>query len=107
MTHAQRAAQIWAVLALAAKNRQILTYGMLAKLVGLPPAALGSGLHLIQDYCQQHKLRPLTSLVVQQATGLPGDGYEGAGAAQFAQEVQSVFEYDWLEHGNPNQDAFV
>jgi hypothetical protein len=41
MTRAERASQIWAVLAWAARNRQVLTYGRLAKLVGAPPAAPG------------------------------------------------------------------
>ena len=46
-----RAAQIWSVLVLAARNRQILTYGLLGKIIGAPPAALGKWLEPIQAYC--------------------------------------------------------
>jgi alkylated DNA nucleotide flippase Atl1 len=41
MSREQRAAQIWSVLAFAASNRQIIAYGLLAKLIGVPRAALG------------------------------------------------------------------
>lgn len=41
MTRSERASQIWAVLAWAAKNRQSLTYKQLAELIGVPQAGLG------------------------------------------------------------------
>ena len=72
MTREQRAAQIWAVLAWAAEHRQSMTYGMLAKLTGVPAAALGKLLEPIQSYCIIERLPPLTILVVRQETGLPG-----------------------------------
>jgi hypothetical protein len=36
----ERAAQIWSVLALAARNPQTLTYPMLGDLIGVPPSGL-------------------------------------------------------------------
>jgi hypothetical protein len=44
MSAAERATQIWAVLAFAARNRQILTYGLLARLVGIPAVGLAKSL---------------------------------------------------------------
>lgn len=101
MTKSERACQIWAVLAWAARNRQIITYGLLGKLVGGPPAALGGWLDPIQSYCVEHGLPPLTILVVQQGTGLPGAGFKAASALEFAKQQLAVFEFDWLGHGNP------
>ena len=39
MSAGERAAQIWAVLALAARNRQILTYEIVGRLIGVPARA--------------------------------------------------------------------
>jgi len=100
MNRYQRAHQLWSVLILAAKNRQILTYAMAGKITGLPPAALGKHLYPIQYYCQQQKpeLPPLTVLVVQQDSGLPG---EGLMVADFAKSIQEVFNFDWFMHKAP------
>ena len=97
----ERAAQVWAVLALAARNRQILTYGLLGKLIGVPPVGLGQLLEPIRSFCLLHDLPPLTILVVQEETGLPGSGFTAASAALFARSQLQVFEFDWLEHGAP------
>lgn len=105
MTRSERACQIWAVLAWVAKNRQTLTYGQLSRLIGVPAAGLGQLLEPIQSYCLANGLPPLTALVVQQESGLPGAGFTGASASEFASAQATVFEKDWLEHGNPQADA--
>ena len=74
MKVSERATQIWSVLALAARNRQILTYTMLEQLTGLARVGLGQSLEPIQSYCLLRQLPPLTILVVQEATGIPGAG---------------------------------
>jgi hypothetical protein len=104
MKKSERACQIWAVLALAARNRQSVTYGQLGKLIGVPTAGLGQLLEPIQSYCIANGLPPLTVLVVQQESGLPGPGFTGASASQFAKSQADVFALDWLEHGNPQPD---
>lgn len=104
MNRSERASQIWSVLAWAAKNRQSLTYGQLGKLIGVPTAGLGQLLEPVQSYCMSHGLPPLTVLVVQQESGLPGPGFTGATASQFARAQAEVFAKDWLEHGNPQPD---
>ena len=104
MNRSQRASQIWAVLAWAAKNRQSLTYNQLSRLVGVPPAGLGQLLEPIQSYCLSNGLPPLTILVVQQESGLPGAGFIGASATDFARAQAEVFSQDWLAHGNPNPE---
>ncbi|MCK4998813.1 MAG: hypothetical protein KAS23_04730 [Anaerohalosphaera sp.] len=105
MTRSERASQIWAVLAWAAKNRQTLTYGHLSKLISVPTAGLGQLLEPIQSYCLQKKIPPLTILVVQQDSGHPGSGFTGATLDEYAKAYMDVFKYDWLKHGNPQPEA--
>ncbi len=104
MTKSERASQIWAVLAWAAKNRQAMTYSHLAKLIGVPTAGLGQLLEPIQSYCLLNNLPPLTILVVQQDSGLPGIGFTGANMDEYAKKYIEVYGYDWLEHGNPQPE---
>jgi hypothetical protein len=104
MQASERAAQIWSVLALAAHNRQVLTYPILAKLVGVPQVALGKLLEPIQSYCMNRKLLPLTILVVSSVDGVPGAGF--IAASDIPRVQQSVFSFDWLEHGAPRVEDF-
>lgn len=104
MNRSERASQIWAVLAWAAKNRQSITYGQLGKLIGVPTAGLGQLLEPVQSYCILKQLPPLTVLVVQQDSGLPGPGFTGASASDFARAQAEVFSTDWLELGNPQPE---
>jgi hypothetical protein len=99
MTIYERAAQIWAVLALAARNRQILTYDIVGKLIGVPRHALGRMLEPIQSYCLINNLPPLSILVISEQTGIPGTGFI---AAQDIPKTQvAVFGFDWLSHSTP------
>ncbi|MCH1923786.1 hypothetical protein L9G74_11165 [Shewanella sp. C32] len=104
MKRSERACQIWAVLALCAKNRQTITYGILSKLTGIAAQGLGQCLEPIQSYCLLNELPPLTILVVQQDSGFPGDGFTGSRAEIFAKDLIRVFDQDWLAHGNPQPD---
>ena len=101
MNAPERAAQIWAVLALAARNRQILTYEMVGKLIGVPARGLGHLLEPIQSYCLLKSLPPLTIIVVQEGTGFPGSGFSAASANEFSKKQLEVFDFDWLDHGAP------
>lgn len=105
MTREQRAAQIWSVLAFTAMNRQILTYGLLAKLIGVPTSALGQLLEPVQAYCLVHGLPPLTALVVSDETGLPGSGFLPAGSLPAAQ--MAVFRHAWTSRQPPKPAEFA
>jgi hypothetical protein len=78
----------------------------MGKLLGVPTVGLGQLLEPIQSYCKSEGLPPLTVLVVQQDSGLPGPGFTGASASQFAKAQAEVFSEDWLEHGNPQPEKF-
>ena len=49
MTRAERAQQLWSVLALAATSRQVLTSDMVARLTGVVRPSLGDFLRPIQQ----------------------------------------------------------
>lgn len=100
-TH-QRAHQLWSVLVFAASNRQTLTYDFAGKLTGLPAVAIGRDLLPIQYFCKQQGLPPLTVLVVNQATGRPG---EGLLVDDFALTLQEVFNFDWLIYKAPHSQV--
>lgn len=104
MTKYERAAQLWSVLALAASNRQVLTYDIVARLIGVPRPALGGFLEPIQAYCIQNSLPPLTVLVVSEQTGFPGEGFIGAEDIPLA--LIKVFAHDWIGQGSPNAEDF-
>ena len=52
------------------------------------------------------RLPPMTCIVVQSGSGLPGQGFETATAKEFAGALKKVFGKDWLGHGNPQANKF-
>lgn len=99
----ERAAQAWSILAFAAKNRQTLTYELLGQLTGMHAAGIGSVLEPIQSYCLINGLPPLSALVVNKGTGLPGTGFIG-NAADVPRQFVRIFEHDWLALGCPSPE---
>src|SRR4030042_598401 len=94
-TWPMRALQIWQVLIGAAYHRQLLTYGMLAKMLGHQGArTLTQPLGHIMFYCRENGLPPLTILVVNQDTGCPGEGFTGAEANA---DREAVFQFNWYD----------
>jgi hypothetical protein len=98
-----RAFQIWSVLVLAARNRQVLSYDLLAHLIGVPRVALGQMLEPVQSYCILNRLPALTSLVVSDETGVPGQGF--IAAEDVPREQSKVFRHDWLSQIAPNEEV--
>ena len=99
----ERAAQIWSILALAAKNRQVLTHDMVGRLIGVPVVGLGQLLEPIQSYCLLNDLPPLTILVVSAESGMPGSGF--IAASDIPRMQQRVFAQDWLQRGAPSAET--
>ena len=101
MTIPERAAQIWPTLVLCSIKRQLLTYDELSKLIGVPRPGLGQLLEPIQSYCIIQRYPPLTSVVVGESTGVPGEGFIAAENVPRAQA--EVFAFDWSQiHPTPN-----
>ena len=97
-----RAAQVWQILVSKAMNRQTLTYGQLASMLGFERAGtLAHILGHIMHYCIQGGLSPLTVLVVNQETGLPG---EGLIQAELNADREKVFGFNWYGLIPPSAD---
>lgn len=105
MTREQRAQQLWSVLALAATNRQVLTYDIVSKLTGVIRPSIGDFLRPIQQYCIENKLPPLTVLAVSELTGLPGEGF--IAAADIPAALIQVFSKDWLAVSAPLETQLI
>lgn len=92
-----RALQCWQILVSKASTNSIMTYGELADMMGYADARpLSRILGHILFYCQQNELPPLNSLVVNQETGLPGEGI-GIEAEQIPSTHMAVFREDWFD----------
>ena len=104
MNRAERAQQLWSLLALAATSRQVLTYDMVARLTGVVRPSIGDFLRPIQQYCAEQGLPPLTALIVSEQSGEPGEGFTGAAAVPAAQ--MRVFRHPWLESNAPSAEQF-
>lgn len=100
-----RAVQIWQILVSKAHNRQIITYGILADYLGLAGAIiLAQPLNAIMYFCSQNELPPLTAIVVNAKTGLPGEGLKIDGDLNAVRE--DVFNYNWYGIIPPNETQF-
>lgn len=104
-----RALQIWQILISRAFNKQLITYGELADILGFGGAGvLAHPLGYIMEYCQHHELPPLTSIVINQKTGSPGDGlitiedYDSIDSARI-----EVFYYSWYRLVPPPIEELV
>lgn len=95
----QRATQIWQVLIAAANNRQILTYEIVAELIGLGrkgAIAIKLYLAIIMRYCKRYHLPPITALIVQKGVGRPGGGLKTL-SNDPDRDREKVFAHNWFQ----------
>jgi hypothetical protein len=99
-----RALQIWLILIGKAENRQTMTYGVLAEMLGFEGAGVMSNpLDHILCYCAVNQLPPLTCLVVNQETGLPGEGLK---LDDLHGDRERVYRYNWYSVIPPTPKEF-
>ena len=99
----RQAYQAWLVLICKASNRQTMTYGELAQILGFKGASpIGNVLDYIYQYCKQNSdgLPPLSIIVVNKQTGKPGSGMP----PDFS-EQERVFQFDWYSVVPPMPEA--
>jgi len=94
-----RALQIYLVLVSLAWNRQTITYGALSK--GQMAGYGGGGilnrpLGCIMGWCYENGLEPLTVLVVNDETGVPGEGLATVPDGDWPAAQQRVFRFNWF-----------
>jgi alkylated DNA nucleotide flippase Atl1 len=104
MTLEQRAQQFWSVLVLAAREQKVLSRRMLAQLTGFPDESR-SVMYYIHCYCKRHNLPSLNVIVIDPATGRPGDVCDRDLRDTAAQQLR-VFLYDWLNQPAPSEEMF-
>ncbi|MDO9529874.1 MAG: hypothetical protein Q7J27_12070 [Syntrophales bacterium] len=104
MTRYQRASQIWSLLICAARNRKTYTYGDIADILGFGGAGVMAPiLGCIMWFCKENDLPPLTVLVVNQETGLPGQGLT---TLEEVNDREAVFNFNWFGIEPPQNDDF-
>jgi hypothetical protein len=104
---AWRALQAWQILISRANAYSLITYGDLANIMGYADTNhLENILSRIQYYCQQSGLPLLNSIVVNQETGIPGEGI-----AMKPEEVpllhMQVFQQNWFDIVPPTIEQFI
>lgn len=100
MKSEQRAYYVWNELIKCAKDRTTITYGELAERIDSHHRALRYPLGYIQDYCLDERLPPLTMLVINKATKLPGDGFIATNRKLFDKTLNDIYEYNWEQLNN-------
>ena len=103
MTLEQRAQQFWPVLVFAAREQKLLSYLTLLQLTGFPETS--RVLYYIHCYCKQNDLPSLTDIVIDPATGRPGDECPRDLRVLSAQQSR-VFLFEWLNHPAPSAGMF-
>jgi hypothetical protein len=101
----QRAAQIWALLVMAARNQPLLSYNDIESMTGVARHGVGTFLGPIQTYCERNGLPPLTSLVIKEETGMPGTGFTGA--AGRVEGSSPLLRFDWTAKKAPKVRDFA
>ncbi|MDR6430736.1 putative restriction endonuclease [Brucella pseudogrignonensis] len=98
----RRSIQIYTILVVAAHNRQILTYKIVANLIGYRGAGvLDRQLGLLLHWCEHNNLPPLTSIVVNTKTGIPGEGFQ---LEDMNSAREKVFAFKWYQIVAPTED---
>lgn len=96
----ERAFRAWPVLIGVAKQRGTITYGELGAAIGIHHRAIRYVLGVIQDYCLEEKLPPLTILIIN-SSGRPGTGFIAYNLQYFESGLEKVWGFDWDSIENP------
>lgn len=100
----QRVAYAWDSLIRISKNKDLIRYNQLGNQIGIHHRAVRFVLGVIQNYCLENQLPPLTILVVNQS-GLPGEGFVAWDVDNIEQGLQQVYNYNWNNLENPFEYA--
>lgn len=95
-----RARRAWPILAHVAAQRTTITYGRLGAALDVHHRAIRYVLSVIQDYCMEELLPPLTILVVNQS-GRPGAGFIAHDHNDLEAGFEKVWKSDWAKLRNP------
>lgn len=96
----ERAFRTWRILSSCALSGTDITYGALAKQLGIHHRPVRFILGLIQDYCLTEKLPPLTILVIS-GKGKPGTGFIAWDIGNLEEGRRKVHSFSWQDVVNP------
>jgi len=100
-TRFELAFRAWPMLIRRAKVKETITYEDLANELGYStPRVTRFALWPLQDYCMEKELPPLTSIVIQKRTGIPGPGFV-AWEGNIADAHDRVFAFPWTSIPRP------
>lgn len=97
----QRAYFAWPILVNCASNSDSITYGELATKLGIHHRAVRHILGLIQNFCLENEYPPLTILVFNKSTGLPGEGFTAYDISNPQEGINKVYSFNWNAISNP------
>jgi len=98
----QRAFHTWEILIRCAAKNEKITYGELAKKLGLHHRAIRYALGPILEYCLLNELPPLTILIINKGTQEPGQGFFFAWDIEnSADGFDKVYNFNWKSISNP------
>lgn len=100
VNQAERASLAWPILTSHATQGTSLTYKGLGDAIGIHHRTVRYVLGLIQDYCLEEKLPPLTILVINQS-GKPGEGFIAWDIDDLQEGLAKVKEFNWGLVDNP------
>lgn len=96
-----RAYYSWKILVECAKNKKTITYKDFSNEIKIHHRTVRYPLEYIQDYCLKNQLPPLSILVVNKTTGLPGTGFKAWEIEDSEKGIKIVFDFDWTKLLNP------
>jgi putative restriction endonuclease len=96
----ERAYRAWPALADRASEKTTITYGDLAQILGIHHRTVRFVLGVIQKYCLDEHLPPLTILVVNQK-GVLGDGFIAWDVDDLETGLEKVYGWNWKGMENP------
>ena len=104
-----RPVQVWQILVGVAARRETITYGTLAGYMGyVVTLGIFATLDVVAEFCQQNDLPMLPVIVVNQETGLPGEGIlRHIDEVELNSERERVYAYDWFMVIPPSPDDFA
>ena len=100
INHHQRAKLAWDILIDVAKRQHFIRYKELGDRIGIHHRAVRFVLAIIQDYCTENKLPPLTILVGNKL-GVPGKGFVAWDSSNIKNGKKKVYKHNWDEESNP------
>ncbi|EHK0843342.1 TPA: hypothetical protein I7264_26165 [Vibrio parahaemolyticus] len=95
------ASKVWPMLVKAASEQSTLYYQEIANEIGTNALSVGYALYPIAVYCENEGIAPLTSIVINQSTKKPGNGFLRIWGNNYQEAISLAFQKDWSLIENP------